>query len=96
MRENQYDDIKFCAFCPNFCRIYYPPDTPQKESMTPSALSYLGLAVLHGLINHSKDVEAKLSDLQICEACQKACPYHYRISDSLQSLVASQQKSFIE
>ena len=96
MSDNQYDNIKFCAFCPNVCRIYYPRDTAQKESLTPSALSFLGLAVLQSFIDFSEEVEEKLTDLKICRACEKACPYNYKISDDLKSLVKNHQRSISE
>jgi predicted aldo/keto reductase-like oxidoreductase len=81
------DQIRFCAFCPNVCRFYYPAQgIPQKESMAPSALSYLALAASKGFIEFTGDVAAALSRLEAAAACKDACPYHYDIPSGLRHL----------
>ncbi len=87
MNQAMMDQIRFCAFCPNVCRFYYPPQgIPQKESMAPSALAYLGLAASKGFIHFTAEVEEVLSQLDAAAACKGACPYHYDIPADLQEL----------
>jgi len=87
MEQGMIDQIRFCAFCPNVCRFYYPGQgIPQRESMASSALSYLGLAVLRGFIEYTQEVDTALSRQEACIACREACPYHYNIPACLEKL----------
>ncbi len=87
MDQKVMDEIRFCAFCPNICRFNYPTQgIPQKESMAPSALSYLGLAALRGFIDFTDDVAATLSQTEAAVSCKDACPYHYDIPGGLKQL----------
>lgn len=81
------DQIRFCSFCPNVCRFYYPTQgISQRESMTSSALAYLGYAVIRGFIDYTEKVGAALSRLEGSEACKEACPYNFNIPECLRTL----------
>ena len=89
MKQTEVDQIRFCAFCPNLCRIQYPTSgVPQREYMAPSALAYLGYALLNDLIMYNEEVADVLSKLEAAEACKIACRYHYDIPGSLRTLAA--------
>lgn len=88
MDQIAVDQIRFCSFCPNICRIYYPPSGIfQKESTTCSALSYTALAVIKGFIAYDEDVKKLLSEVKACEACKEACPYNYDIPKQLKRVI---------
>ena len=88
MDKGSLDQIRFCAFCPNICRNYYPTQgTQQREYMTPSALSYLAHAVMEKFISYSEDVEKVLLEIEACDSCKEACPYGYNISGHLRAFV---------
>ncbi len=92
MTQTAIDQIRFCAFCPNLCRTQYPPSgVPQREYMAPSALAYLGYALLNDLISYNEDVADTLTKLEACEACKAACLYHYDIPAHLRTLAAELQ-----
>ena len=87
MDQNTLDQIRFCAFCPNICRIYYPTTgLPQKESLSSSALAYLGHAVISGFIEYTPEVDALLNGMEGAQHCREACPYHYDIPVCLDTL----------
>ena len=57
MDKTKADEIRFCAFCPNLCRTNYPTSgIPQREYMAPSALSYIGYAVLNDLLRYDDEI----------------------------------------
>jgi hypothetical protein len=88
MDKTIVDQIRFCSFCPNVCRFYYPTEgIPQKESMFTSALAYLGLAILNGHVQYTKEVVDALSRQEGARACKEACPYHYDIPGDLNLLI---------
>jgi len=87
MLKNEMDKIRFCAFCPNVCRIYYPSSKIQIESTTPSHLSYLCYAVFYGYLSFTKEVKQTLNDTTATEKCQEACPYGFKISECLKKVV---------
>jgi Fe-S oxidoreductase len=96
MEQGMIDQLRFCAFCPNVCRFYYPGQgIPQRESMTSSALAYLGLAVLRGFVDYTKEVDTALSRLEACIACKEACPYHYNIPVGLEKLREEYQSKIV-
>lgn len=87
MDKAMIDQIRFCSFCPNVCRFYYPTrGISQRESMAPSALAYLGYAVTNGFIEYTDKVAEALSRLEGCEACREACPYNFDIPECLRRL----------
>ena len=93
MKQTAVDQIRFCAFCPNLCRTQYPTSgVPQREYMAPSALAYLGYALLNGLIMYNAEVAEVLTKLEACDACKIACRYNYDIPGDLRTL-ASELKS---
>lgn len=87
MLNSEIDQIRFCAFCPNYCRIFYPPGIPQWESFTPSALAFLCYALVRGFLSHAEEIEDSFSKLEACNRCQKACPYNLDISGSILKLI---------
>jgi len=78
--KSEMDQIKFCAFCPSVCRIYYPRGCTEFECLTPSSLAYLCYAVTNNHVSYTEDVRMILSNLKVCESCEKACPYNFIIS----------------
>ncbi len=89
MEKSVLDQIRFCAFCPNVCRFYYPTDgIPQKESLFSSALAYLAFAVLNGFVKYTQEVEEALSQQEGAKACKEACPYHFNIPECLNQLMS--------
>ena len=92
MKDIELDQIRFCAFCPNVCRFVYPVHgIPQKESMVPSALAYLGNAVVNGFFEYTEQIAESLSRLEGARVCKEACPYHFDIPELLRSLVREYQ-----
>jgi hypothetical protein len=94
MNKTSTDEIRFCAFCPNLCRTNYPTSgMPQREYMTPSALAYLGYAVMNGHIQFDEDIGDVLTMLEAIEECKKACLYGYDIPSHLRELAADLKAS---
>jgi len=88
MDQAALDQIRFCSFCPNVCRIYFPTSgTSQKESMTCSALAYLGLAVVNGFVEYTDEVAETLANLSGCTPCIQACPYNFDIPACLRKII---------
>ncbi len=75
MDQAQLQKLRFCAVCQNPCRILFPAGLQPKESRYSSAMAYLALAVHHGYVDFTPDVEARLQDLEGCTACRAACPH---------------------
>jgi hypothetical protein len=87
MEKTELDQIRFCAFCPNICRIFYPTSgISQKESLTPSALAYLGYAIVNGYLSYTREVHMLLDKTKGAKQCGEACPYAYDIAGNLQRL----------
>ena len=75
MEKEKRDLIRFCALCPNPCRILYPAGALPKESNTNSALAYLAHAVLEGFVRFSPEVDEQLASIEGARVCKTACPY---------------------
>jgi Fe-S oxidoreductase len=75
MEQEKRDLIRFCALCPNPCRILYPAGVLPKESSTNSALAYLAHALLEGFVAFSPEVDRQLSTIEGAQICKTACPY---------------------
>jgi hypothetical protein len=87
MDNTKADEIRFCAFCPNLCRPNYPTGgIPQREYMAPSALSYVGYAVLNGFVTYDDEIADVLTKLDAFDECKKACLYGYDIPSHLRAL----------
>jgi hypothetical protein len=77
------DQIRFCALCPNVCRIMFPPGVLPKESSMCSALAYLAHGVLEGFVAPTPEVRAQLASVEGAEACRIACPYRIDLAQLL-------------
>jgi hypothetical protein len=89
MDKTKADEIRFCAFCPNLCRTNYPTSgIPLREYMAPSALSYIGYAVLNDLLKYDDEIADVLNKLEAFDECKKACLYGYDIPSHLRALAA--------
>ena len=76
MDQNKRNSIKFCALCPNPCRIQFPADVLPKESNMSSALAYLAHSIIEGFVEYTPEVRAQLSSLEGARGCREACPYN--------------------
>ena len=75
MDQKSRDQLRFCAVCQNPCRILFPAGVLPKEASMCSAMAYLAHAVLEGFVEYTKDVDARLADIEGCTACKEACPH---------------------
>lgn len=87
MDQTAVNEIRFCAFCPNLCRTHYPTSgIPQREYMAPSALSYIGYALLNDLLKYNGEIDDVLAKLEAFDECKKACLYNYDVPGHLRTL----------
>jgi hypothetical protein len=75
MESQKRQLLKFCALCPNPCRILYPAGVLHKESCANSALAYLAHACVEGFVNFSPEIDRQLASIEGAQACKPACPY---------------------
>ena len=95
--KNAIDPIRFCAFCPNLCRFYYPTTgILQRESMAPSALCYLAYAVTKGFIAYTKGVATTLSRLEAAERCKEACCFNLDIPAELKKFIDRSKEKVVK
>jgi hypothetical protein len=84
--------LRFCACCPNPCRRAMPADAPrQAETVTPSALALIALAVIDGHLPFNADARRVLQHTEQARACRAACPYDHDIAGTIDALVAQQE-----
>jgi hypothetical protein len=82
--------LRFCSFCPNLCRSAWPADAlPQTESVTPSALARLAVAVALGRIAADPAAVAALRRTAMAAACRPACPYGHPIAALVDAVATS-------
>lgn len=87
MREEEKDQLYFCAFCPNVCRMNYPSQgIPKVETMTPSALAFLAYSIVCGFVDYSDEFSDAFNHLGAACACAEACPYGIDIPSLIQTL----------
>jgi len=83
------DMFRLCACCPSPCRRAIPADaSPQIETVTPSALSMIALAVIDGALDFDEPVRRSLSRTAAAHLCRPACPYGYDIAGAIDAFVA--------
>jgi hypothetical protein len=70
------DRIRFCALCPNVCRILFPPGVLPKESNMSSALAFLAHGVVESFVDPTPEIDAQLASVEGVEGCKAACPYN--------------------
>lgn len=82
--------LRFCSFCPNLCRSAWPDDAqPQTESVTPSALARLAVALAHRQIPFDAAARDALGRNEMAIACRVACPYGHDIAGLVADVVAT-------
>lgn len=80
--------LRTCACCPNQCRVGLSPSAPsQAESLTPSGLSLIALAVLGGQLASGPDTLAALGRTGPARACVPLCPYGFDVPAAIDRLV---------
>jgi len=87
MRKEEKDQLYFCSFCPNICRINYPlQGIPKVETMTPSALAFLAYSVIRRFVDYTGEFSDTFNHLEGASACAEACPYGINIPSIIQAL----------
>lgn len=82
--------LRFCSFCPNLCRSAWPSDAvPQTESVTPSALARLAVALADGHFPPDSAAMAALRRTGMAAACRVACPYGHDIAGLVEAVAAN-------
>jgi hypothetical protein len=80
--------LKICAFCPNTCRSsYQASESLQIESQTPSALSFICLAVHQGNLEWNQETKDTLMRREAVKASVGNCTYGLNMSTILDDAV---------
>lgn len=80
MEKKEIEQIRFCSFCPNICRIAYPEvGIPQIETLTLSTISYFCYLLMNRYIDYTKEVLFAFQNLKSVISCKQACPYGFDI-----------------
>jgi hypothetical protein len=86
------DVFRLCACCPSPCRRAIPADSePQTETVTPSALSMIALAVIDGQLDFDAPVQRALSRTGAARHCRSACTYGLDIAGEVDAFVAARK-----
>lgn len=89
MSDDIRDTFRLCACCPSPCRRAIPADgVPQVETVTPSALSMIALAVIDGALGFDAPVRRALADTGAARHCRPACTYGLDIAGAIDAFVA--------
>jgi hypothetical protein len=81
--------LRTCACCPNQCRSSMDPGSREQiESVTPSGLALIALAVLDGELALDAQCRAALGRTAQARPCVALCPYGYDIPATIDELVA--------
>ena len=81
--------LRTCACCPNQCRTALPPREPmQAESLTPSALALVALAVIDGQLANDASVREALGRTAPARACVPLCPYGHDVPTAIDEFLA--------
>jgi hypothetical protein len=84
------DLFRLCACCPSPCRRAIPADAePQIETVTPSALSMIALAVIDGELDFDDPVRRALSRTGAARHCRAACTYGLDVAGAVDAFVAA-------
>ena len=84
------DMFRLCACCPSPCRRAIPVEAvPQVETVTPSALSMIALAVIDGALDFDAPVQRALARTGAAHLCRPACAYGYDIAGAVDAFVAA-------
>lgn len=84
------DVFRLCACCPSPCRRAIPADTePQVETVTPSALSMIALAVIDGELDFDAPVRRALSRTGAARHCRAVCTYGLDVAGTVEAFVAA-------
>jgi len=85
------DLFRFCACCPSPCRRALQPDAAQQaETVTPSGLAMIALAVIDRHLAYDQAARAALGQTELARQCRTACPYGHDIAGAIESFVAEQ------
>ena len=75
VEAKQIQALRFCGFCPNLCRSAWPAnERTQTETVTPSAMARLAIAVIDKRVAADRDVVAALGQTAMARTCRSACP----------------------
>lgn len=89
MMAGRRDLFRTCACCPNQCRTAMDAGEPmQAESLTPSALSLVALAVIDGQLANDVSVREALGRTAQARACVTLCPYGHDVPAAIEEFVA--------
>lgn len=89
--QPQRDLFLFCACCPCPCRRALPADAPcQTESVTPSGLALIALAVIDGQLPRDAATRAALRRTDMARLCRPACPYGLDTATAIEALSAQE------
>lgn len=81
--------FRTCVCCPNQCRAAMSAAYPlQAESLTPSGLSLIALAVLEGQLPNDVSTRRALERTAEARACVAVCPYQFDIPAAVDRLRA--------
>lgn len=86
----QRELFRFCACCPSPCRgAIAPDDVVQDESVTPSSLALIALAVMEGQLPLDAAVRTALARTGPAYRCASACPHGHRVAEAVDAFVAA-------
>jgi hypothetical protein len=82
--------LKICAFCPNTCRSSFgATEVLQIESQTPSALSFICLAVHQGNLDWNQETQDVLMRRDAVKSSVGKCTYGLNMTKILDDAVSS-------
>jgi len=88
--NDAHNMLRFCVCCPAPCRSAIPAhDSMQAESVTPTALAMIALAVMDDQLPFDAGTRAALARLSGARSCVAACPYGYDIASAIADFVAT-------
>jgi hypothetical protein len=89
VEAKELEALRFCGFCPNLCRSAWPATAHvQTETVTPSAMALLAVAVIDKRVAVDRDVVAALEQTAMARTCRSACPYRHDIAGIVERLTA--------
>ena len=89
LEAKEIEALRFCSFCPNLCRSAWPAtERVQTETVTPSAMSLLAIAVIDKRVAVDRDVVAALRQTAMARTCRSACPYQHDIAGIVERMTS--------